>query len=115
MKLQLDISTGDPVTPAPQRITFPTLREVHPAVTILGYPMPVVLAEKLCTAIDLSAAAGFLNGDGDVDGRSIAQDGDVLVEHDVNIGDGFETAVVDGTVGDAAQVLLPVPDASGRR
>jgi hypothetical protein len=40
VKLQLDVSTGDPVTPAPQRITYPTLREVHPGVTIVGYRCP---------------------------------------------------------------------------
>jgi hypothetical protein len=55
VKLQLDVSTGDPVTPAPQQITYPTLREVHPEVHILGYPLPSVLAEKLCTAVDLGA------------------------------------------------------------
>jgi hypothetical protein len=55
VKLQLDVSTGDPVTPAPQQITYPTLRQVHPEVRILGYPLPSVLAEKLCTAVDLGA------------------------------------------------------------
>jgi hypothetical protein len=53
VKLQLDVSTGDPVTPAPQQITYPTLREIHSEVHILGYPLPSVLAEKLCTAVDL--------------------------------------------------------------
>lgn len=53
VKLQLDISTGDPITPAPQQITYPTLREIHPELPILGYPLPSVLAEKLCTAVDL--------------------------------------------------------------
>lgn len=53
VKLQLDVSTGDPVTPAPQQITLPTLRTDHPDVHLLGYPMATVLAEKLCTAVDL--------------------------------------------------------------
>ena len=44
---------GDPVTPGPQLIDYPTLREEHPPVRILGYPMATVIAEKLCTAIDL--------------------------------------------------------------
>jgi hypothetical protein len=56
LKLQLDVSTGDPVTPPPRRIAYPTLREVHDPLSILGYPMPMVLAEKLCTAVHLGAA-----------------------------------------------------------
>ena len=55
LKLQLDVSTGDPVTPPPRRIAYPTLRQVHDPLPILGYPMPMVLAEKLCTAVDLGA------------------------------------------------------------
>jgi hypothetical protein len=53
VKLRLDISTGDPVVPPPQRIAYPTLRAEHPALSVVGYPLVVVLAEKLCTAIDL--------------------------------------------------------------
>ncbi len=53
VKIQLDINFGDPVTPGPQVIDYPTLREEHPPVRILGYPMSTVIAEKLCTAIDL--------------------------------------------------------------
>ncbi|MBC7679292.1 MAG: nucleotidyl transferase AbiEii/AbiGii toxin family protein [Pseudorhodobacter sp.] len=56
VKVQLDVSTGDPVTPGPQPITYPALRAVHQPVPLLGYPLPVVLAEKLCTAVDLGAA-----------------------------------------------------------
>ncbi len=56
IKLRLDISTGDPVIPSPARIAYPTLRpQQHPPVSILSYPMPVVLAEKLCTAVELGA------------------------------------------------------------
>ncbi len=56
VKLQLDVSTGGPVTPAPQQITLPTLRTGHPDVHLLGYPMATVLAEKLCTAVDLGTS-----------------------------------------------------------
>jgi hypothetical protein len=48
VKLRLDISTGDPVAPPPAI----TLLRKHPRLSILGYPLPVVLAEKLCTAVD---------------------------------------------------------------
>ncbi len=30
VKLQLDVSTGDPVIPAPQQVAHPTLRDIHP-------------------------------------------------------------------------------------
>ena len=53
VKLQLDVSTGVPVTRAPQQITLPARRAGHPDVYLLGYPMATVLAEKLCTAVDL--------------------------------------------------------------
>lgn len=53
VKIQLDINFGDPVTPGPQLIDYPALREEHPPLRILGYPMATVIAEKLCTAIDL--------------------------------------------------------------
>ncbi len=81
VKLQLDISTGDPVTPAPQQITYPTLREIHPEVRILGYPLQSVLAEKLCTAVDLGAGNSrvrdyadlwTLTGTQDVDAADLA-------------------------------------------
>lgn len=55
VKLRLDISTGDPVAPPPAPVDYPTLLPRHPAVRVLGYPLPVVLAEKLCTAVELGA------------------------------------------------------------
>lgn len=56
LKLRLDINFGDPVTPAPQSISLPSLRMDLPAVNLLGYPVETVLAEKLCTAMTLGAA-----------------------------------------------------------
>jgi hypothetical protein len=55
VKLRLDISTGDPVAPPPTIVDYPTLLEDHPRLRVLGYPLPVVLAEKLCTAVELGA------------------------------------------------------------
>jgi len=55
VKLRLDISTGDPVAPPPTIVDYPTLLGDHPRLRILGYPLPVVLAEKLCTAVELGA------------------------------------------------------------
>lgn len=53
--LRLDVSTGDPVVPPPSVVDYPTLLKEHPRLSILGYPLPVVLAEKLCTAVELGA------------------------------------------------------------
>ena len=55
-KLRLDVSFGDPVTPAPGVVELPALRPGYPPVRILGYPLATVLAEKLVTAIHLGPA-----------------------------------------------------------
>ncbi|MFC1442112.1 nucleotidyl transferase AbiEii/AbiGii toxin family protein [Streptacidiphilus sp. N1-10] len=54
LKLQLDISFGDPITPRAQRIDYPQQFDAEPF-QILGYPLETVIAEKLTTAIDLGA------------------------------------------------------------
>ena len=56
VKLRLDISFGDPVTPAPRTVELPSLRPDAPPIRILGYPIETVLAEKLVTAIELRRA-----------------------------------------------------------
>jgi hypothetical protein len=55
VKLQLDVSFGDPVTPDPRLIDYPQqlIGETFP---ILGYPLETVVAEKLTTAIALGDA-----------------------------------------------------------
>lgn len=57
VKFRLDISFGDPVTPAPQMIELPALRPDTAPVRVLGYPIETVLAEKIATAIELGAAS----------------------------------------------------------
>lgn len=54
--VRLDVNFGDPVTPEPRVIHLPSLRPSLPAVSVLGYPLETVLAEKLCTALALGAA-----------------------------------------------------------
>ncbi|ARU52251.1 hypothetical protein CBR64_13065 [Cellulosimicrobium cellulans] len=49
LRVQLDVSTGDPVWPAPQRVVVPGL--LGDDVTILGHPMPTVIAEKTVTIL----------------------------------------------------------------
>jgi hypothetical protein len=45
VKLRLDVSTGDPVIPPPDVISYPTLRPHHPGLRILGYPLVGLAAE----------------------------------------------------------------------
>ncbi len=47
----VDVSVGDPVVPAPQRVELPSLLDGDPPVTLLGYPLEMVLAEKLVTVL----------------------------------------------------------------
>lgn len=56
LSVRLDISVGEPVVPEPRTIVLPSLRPVLPAVSILGYSVETVLAEKLCTAVALGEA-----------------------------------------------------------
>jgi hypothetical protein len=52
LKLQLDVSLGDPITPEPQTINYPQkLAAEH--FQLLSYPLATVVAEKLSTAISL--------------------------------------------------------------
>lgn len=55
VRLSLDINFGDPVTPGPQPVQLPPLRPGMEPITILGYPIETVIAEKLMTAVALGA------------------------------------------------------------
>lgn len=57
VKVGLDISVGDPVTPDPQPVRLPSVRPGAEAVDVLGYPLDTVLAEKIATAIELGDAS----------------------------------------------------------
>ena len=50
----VDVNVGDPITPEPQRVAIPRLLggEVH----VLGYPLAMVHAEKIVTAIGRGVA-----------------------------------------------------------
>jgi len=56
VKLRLDVNFGDPVTPAPPPIELPALRPGGSPISVLGYPIETVLAEKISTAIALGSA-----------------------------------------------------------
>jgi hypothetical protein len=51
--LRLDVNVGDPVTPEPVAIDYPTL--LAGSFRLLGYPLATVLAEKIITMIDRGA------------------------------------------------------------
>lgn len=48
--LRIDVSVGDPVTPRPVEVEFPSLLEGP--FKIIGYPLETVLAEKIVTMIE---------------------------------------------------------------
>lgn len=50
----LDVSVGDPIVPAPQTIDLPRL--LGGVITLQGFPQPMVLAEKLVTAMQRGTA-----------------------------------------------------------
>jgi hypothetical protein len=49
LHLHVDINVGDPITPAPQEVHLPRL--LGGEVVVRGYPLVMVLAEKIVTAI----------------------------------------------------------------
>ena len=48
MRFHVDVNVGDPIWPSPATVQFPRLLGGH--ITLLGYPIPMVLAEKIVTA-----------------------------------------------------------------
>lgn len=53
----IDVNFGDPIWPAPSLIEVPRVVDLgQPPVTLLGYPLTMVLAEKIVTAIDRGEA-----------------------------------------------------------
>ncbi|PPF23670.1 nucleotidyl transferase AbiEii/AbiGii toxin family protein [Rathayibacter rathayi] len=53
----MDVNFGDPIWPAPRTIELPRVVPVDlPAVRMLGYPLTMVLAEKILTAISRGIA-----------------------------------------------------------
>lgn len=54
----LDISFGDPIWPAPQKIDVPRVldKDQSPPISILGYPLVMVVAEKVVTMLQRGEA-----------------------------------------------------------
>ena len=57
LTIGMDVNFGDPIWPAPQLIDLPRVIDLGlPPVKMLGYPLTMVLAEKIITAIDRGVA-----------------------------------------------------------
>jgi hypothetical protein len=54
LTFHVDITVGDPISPAPQTITLPRL--LDGSIRVVGYPLAMVHAEKLVTAVQRGAA-----------------------------------------------------------
>ncbi len=53
----IDVNFGDPISPPPAEIALPRLVQIgQQPVHMLGYPLPMVIAEKTVTAIERGAA-----------------------------------------------------------
>jgi hypothetical protein len=54
LAFHVDVNVGDPVWPAPQRIVLPRLLKGQ--IVLTGYPLPMVHAEKVLTAVQRGVA-----------------------------------------------------------
>ena len=50
LSLHVDVNIGDPITPPPAPVDLPRL--LGGTLTLIGYPLPMVLAEKIITALE---------------------------------------------------------------
>jgi hypothetical protein len=88
LAFHVDVNVGDPVWPAPQRIVLPRLLEGQ--IVLAGYPLPMVYAEKLVTAVQRGVANTrwrdfadiyTLTGRHDVDGDELAPAIEHVAQH----------------------------------
>jgi hypothetical protein len=73
----VDVNTGDPIWPAPAEISLPRLLEQEP-IQLRGYPLEMVLAEKIVTALERGSASTRWRDFGDIHlitGRRVFQAG----------------------------------------
>ncbi len=57
LTIGVDVNFGDPIRPAPALVELPRIVQLdREPVTLLGYPLSMVLAEKIVTAIDRGTA-----------------------------------------------------------
>lgn len=65
LRFHVDVNVGDPIWPAPGEVSVPRLLD-GPAITLPGYPLPMVHAEKVVTAVQRGAANTRWRDFGDV-------------------------------------------------
>lgn len=57
LTIGIDVNFGDPIWPSPSLVELPRMVDLgQPPVTLLGYPLTMMLAEKIVTAIDRGEA-----------------------------------------------------------
>ena len=54
MRFHVDVNVGDPIWPEPLQISLPRL--IDGAISARGYPLEMVLAEKIVTALERGTA-----------------------------------------------------------
>jgi len=86
--LRIDLNVGDPVTPAPVSIEYPTLLAGEPF-RLSGYPLVTVLAEKIVTMIE--------RGDANTRERDFVDVYLLIRRHEIMAADLF--AALDATAG----------------
>ncbi len=64
-RFHVDVNVGDPIWPAPAEIELPRLLG-QPPISLRGYPMEMVLAEKTVTALQLGIASTRWRDFGDI-------------------------------------------------
>ena len=75
----VDVNTGDPIWPGPAEVRLPRLLDEEP-IRLRGYPMEMVLAEKIVTALERGSASTRWRDFGDIHmitGRCALQAGQV--------------------------------------
>jgi hypothetical protein len=89
MKLKIDVNVGDPIWPEPQEIDIPRLIE-DGSISLRGYPLHMVHAEKIVTAVARGQAntrwrdfadVYLLSRAHDIDGRLLQEAVNVVAEH----------------------------------
>jgi predicted nucleotidyltransferase component of viral defense system len=64
-RFHVDVNVGDPIWPAPSEISLPRLLEREP-IKLRGYPLEMVLAEKIVTALQRGSASTRWRDFGDI-------------------------------------------------
>jgi Nucleotidyl transferase AbiEii toxin, Type IV TA system len=88
LRFHVDVNVGDPVWPVPGLVEVPRL--LGGMITVVGYPLSMVLAEKIVTALQRGtvntrwrdfADIYLLTGHREVDGTEFAQSMRLVAEH----------------------------------